>query len=90
MLKTSDELVVQAPTAPDESGEGEPLVIRMPVDVRSVALSVIAVIGLVLFLQYAQAVLIPVILAALTFYALDPIVDRLQAWRIPRARRTRS
>jgi predicted PurR-regulated permease PerM len=68
-----------------EGQEPEPMVIRMPVDVRNVALSVIAGVALVLFLQYAQAVLIPVILATLLFYALDPIVDRLQAVRVPRA-----
>lgn len=85
VLTTSDDLVVQAPGGEGASGEPDPLVIRMPVDIRSVALSVIAAVGLVLFLQYAQAVLIPVVLATLTFYALDPVVDRLQAWRVPRA-----
>jgi predicted PurR-regulated permease PerM len=56
----------------------------MPVDVRSVALTVIAAVGLILFLQYAQAVLIPIVLSALIFYVLDPVVDRLESWRIPR------
>ena len=70
-------IVVQRPTD-GASGEAEPLVIRMPVDIRNVALSAIATILSVLFLQYAQAVLIPVVLGTLTFYALDPIVDRIQ------------
>ena len=72
---------------PTEGGpdEAEPIVIRMPVDVRSVALSTIAGILFILFLQYAQAVLIPVILATLTFYALDPLVDWLERLRLPRA-----
>jgi predicted PurR-regulated permease PerM len=68
-----------------QNGESDPLVIRMPVDVRSAALTVIAAVALVLFLQYAQAVIIPVVLGTLIFYALDPIVDRLQSLRIPRA-----
>ena len=72
-----DVIVMHQPSA-GVSGEPEPLVIRMPVDIRNVALSVIAVILSVLFLQYAQAVLIPVVIGMLTFYALDPIVDRLQ------------
>jgi predicted PurR-regulated permease PerM len=67
------------------NAETEPMVIRMPVDVRSVALSVIAAVGLVLFLQYAQNVLIPIVLATLTFYALDPLVDQIEAWGIHRA-----
>jgi hypothetical protein len=66
------------------SGNTDPLVIRMPVDIRSAALTVIAGIALVLFLQYAQAVLIPVVLGTLIFYALDPIVDRAQKLRVPR------
>ena len=82
--QTEDEILVQPPS---EGGNGgpEPIVVRMPVDIRSLALSIIAGVGLVLFLQYAQAVLIPVVLGALTFYALDPIVDALERWRVPRA-----
>ena len=78
-----DVIVVHQPSA-GVSGEPEPLVIRMPVDIRNVALSVIAVILSALFLQYAQAVLIPVVIGMLTFYALDPIVDRLQKAGVPR------
>jgi predicted PurR-regulated permease PerM len=81
--KDSD-IVVQQP-GENEMGEREPIVIRMPVDIRSVALTVLATIGLVLFLQYAQSVLIPIVLSALIFYVLDPVVDWLQTWRIPRA-----
>ena len=81
---TSDE-PQQAEILTGEGQEPEPILIRMPVDVRNVSLSIIAGVALVLFLQYAQGVLIPVVLATLTFYALDPIVDRLQAVRVPRA-----
>jgi predicted PurR-regulated permease PerM len=81
---TSDE-PQQAEIVTGEEQEPEPILIRMPVDVRNVSLSIIAGVGLILFLQYAQGVLIPVVLATLTFYALDPIVDRLQAVRVPRA-----
>lgn len=79
-----DDIVVQAPS-PEGNGEPEPIVIRMPVDVRNVALTIIAAVGLVLFLHYAQAVLIPVVLGTLIFYALDPVVDALERWRVPRA-----
>lgn len=67
-----------------QSGLPAPLAVGMRVDVRSVALTLLAGIALMLFLQYAQAVLIPVVLGTLVFYALDPIVDRLEAWRVPR------
>jgi predicted PurR-regulated permease PerM len=82
--QTDEEIVVQEPAA-GGNGEAEPIVIRMPVDIRSVALTVIAAIGFVLFLQYAQPVIIPVVLGTLTFYALDPIVDWLERRRIHRA-----
>lgn len=81
--EAEDAIVVHQPSD-GASGEAEPLVIRMPVDIRNVALSVIAVILSVLFLQYAQAVLIPVVIGMLTFYALDPIVDRIQKAGVPR------
>jgi predicted PurR-regulated permease PerM len=32
-----------------------------------------------------EAVFIPFVLALLLFYALDPFVDRMERWRIPRA-----
>ena len=79
-----DAIVVQQPTA-GGPGEPEPIVIRMPVDIRNLALTVVAAILFVLFLQYAQAVLIPIVLGILTFYALDPIVDRLEKTGLHRA-----
>ena len=39
-----------------EVQEGEPLAIKMPVDIRSVALTTLAVLAVILVLQYAQAV----------------------------------
>lgn len=58
---------------------------QMPVDVRSVALSVIAFAVLVAFLRYAQEVLVPIVLAILVSYALWPLVNGLVRIRIPRA-----
>ena len=59
--------------------------LHMPVDVRSLALAVIAVLAVVFFLQWARAVFIPLLLSMMFSYALTPLVDRLQRWRIPRA-----
>ena len=56
----------------------------IPVWVRSAALTILAVIGAVFVLQYAQAMIIPVVLGVLISYALDPFVIRLTRIRIPR------
>jgi predicted PurR-regulated permease PerM len=40
---------------------------------------------LVFFLRYAAEVLVPLVLSALLFYTLDPAVDALERWRVPRA-----
>jgi predicted PurR-regulated permease PerM len=56
----------------------EPVVIRMPVDVRGVTLSVIAVLGAILMLQYAQSVLIPLVIGVLLSYVLGPAVDSME------------
>lgn len=69
----------------DEAAEPEPLAIRTPVNVRSVALTTIAAVAAVYFLQYAQAVLIPVVLGILVSYALEPVVSGLFRVRVPRA-----
>ena len=58
--------------------------VRMPVDIRSAALTVLAGLAIVLVLQYAQAMIIPVVLGVLISYALEPIVARLVRWHLPR------
>ena len=57
----------------------------MPVDIRSVALSLIACAAAIMLLRYMQEVFIPVVLGGLLFYALDPFVDRLERLKVPRA-----
>jgi predicted PurR-regulated permease PerM len=70
----------------------EPLVDEPPrstvpvaVDVRSIALAVLAVLAAVLTLKWARAVFIPLMIGVMFSYALDPLVDRLQRRRVPRA-----
>ena len=63
----------------------EAIVIRMPVDVRSLSLSLIAGLATILALQYAQPVLIPVVLGVILSYAMAPIVTSLARVRVPRA-----
>ena len=67
-----------------EVQEGEPVVIRMPVDIRSITLTVIAVLGGILMLQYAKPVFIPVILGTLISYVLSPAVTSMAKHGIPR------
>ena len=49
------------------------------------ALTVLAVAAAILLARYMQDVLIPFVLAGLVFYALDPLVDRLERLRVPRS-----
>jgi predicted PurR-regulated permease PerM len=50
----------------------------MPINVRSTSLAVLALIALIVFLRWAQAVLIPITFALLLSYALTPVVDWLK------------
>ena len=58
---------------------------HVQVNIRSVSLVVIAVSAVVVMLDWAAAVFIPVLLGLMASYALSPIVDRFELWRIPRA-----
>src|SRR5688572_22455284 len=54
-------------------------------DIKGAALTVLAVAAAILLAKYMQSVLIPFVLAGLVFYALDPVVDRLERLRVPRS-----
>lgn len=59
--------------------------LRIPVNVTSVSLAVLAVLVVVFALRWAQAVLIPLMLGVMISYALSAPVNLMQAWHIPRA-----
>ncbi len=65
------------PIAPDR--------LHTPVDVRSLSLSVLALIATLFALRVASAIFIPLLLGLVLSYALSPLVDRLERWRLPRA-----
>lgn len=67
------------------ASEPNRLHLHMPVDVRSVSLAILAVLGTLFALHVASAVFIPVLLGIIATYALSPIVDRLERFRLPRA-----
>lgn len=84
---TTDDGVVGDPGAADAEPEPEParMLPHLPVNVRSVSLAVVAVLASVFALHWAQAVIVPVLLGVMVSYALAPVVDRMEAWRLPRA-----
>jgi len=55
------------------------------ITIRNVALTLLSVAIVIFLLQSMQSVLLPLVLSALLFYALDPAVDRLQKLHVPRA-----
>jgi predicted PurR-regulated permease PerM len=59
-------------------------VLSSPVHVRNIAFTLLSIAIVILLLQYMQPVLLPLVLGALLFYALDPAVDWLQRLRVPR------
>ncbi len=62
----------------------EPVLLHMPVNIRSLSLVVLAVFAGLFVLRWAQAVFIPVMLGLLFSYALSPLVNWMELWRVPR------
>jgi predicted PurR-regulated permease PerM len=59
--------------------------VRMPVSIRSLSLAIIALLAGLFVLQWARAVFIPFMLGLVFSYALSPLVNWMEARRIPRA-----
>ena len=59
-------------------------VLRMPVDVYSLSLAVLALLAAIFALQWAQVVLIPLMLGVMISYTLSPLVNLMEKWHIPR------
>lgn len=71
---------------PEATDENATSVLEHPAtDVRSASLTIIAIGVAIGLLRYMGDVFIPIVLGMFTFYALDPMVDRLQKWRVPRS-----
>ncbi|MGR4870719.1 AI-2E family transporter [Variovorax sp. LARHSF232] len=69
---------------PAPEPERERLLLHMPVDVRSASLIFLAVLAGIFTLHWAAKVFIPLMLTLMLTYALAPLVDKLQQWRLPR------
>lgn len=79
-----------APSPPPDEPDNAPahasqMATPAPVDVRSLALTVLTFLGTIVVLKYAQAMIIPIVLGVLISYALDPLVARLGRLHIPRS-----
>jgi predicted PurR-regulated permease PerM len=65
---------------PEVVAEAQPIIV-----IRNLALTVIAALAVILVLQYAQSVLVPIVLGVLISYGLEPFVGALSRLRVPRA-----
>ena len=86
--KTANEQTVPATTPPAETPDdnpGQQVLLHVPVNVRSATLIVLAVIAVLATLRWAAAFFIPVMVGFMFSYALSPLVDAIERWRIPRA-----
>jgi predicted PurR-regulated permease PerM len=75
--------VVEASAAPSplDAPDADP---RPPVDVRNLALAVIAILALMFALQWGRTFFVSLLLGILIAYALNPVVVRMERIRIPR------
>src|ERR1044072_3758460 len=73
-----------SPEAVDTPSESTANPLLDGVRVRNIAFTLLSAAIVILLLQFLQPVLLPLVLGALLFYALDPAGDRLQQLRVPR------
>ena len=82
--RNEDNKAAAPPLAVDPEDPSHVL-LRMPVNVRSMSLVVLTVLAVLATLRWASAFFIPLMLGFMFSYALSPVVDALERWRIPRA-----
>jgi predicted PurR-regulated permease PerM len=81
VMEESPEKVVPLPLTP-RVPESPPEEVP-PVDARGLPLTVVMVLAVVLTLQWARPLLVPILIGVLVSYSLDPVVKRLVVWRVP-------
>ena len=72
------DLINTSAPQPDQSEASRPVVIHMPVDVRSASLITLSVLGAIYTLHWAAPVFIPVLVSLVLTYALSPTVSWLE------------
>ena len=81
-MKPDTPVVAVPPAAPSDVAD----TLRRPTtDIHSTALRVLAVLAVIYVLHWAQAVFIPLVVGLMINYALSPLVNLMEKWRIPRA-----
>jgi predicted PurR-regulated permease PerM len=79
-----DSIITETDDSPSADSEPQRVVVHLPVNVRNASMVVIAIMITVFILSWAKAVFVPILLGIMASYALTPVVDSLQRWRIPR------
>ena len=74
----------ETPTGSSLEPAGDAPVAPGHIDVRSAALTVIALAVTIVMIRYMQEVFVPLAIGTLLFYALDPLVDGMERGRVPR------
>ena len=85
MEEPGDEVKPAAAPLPADPEDPSHALLHVPVNVRSMALVVLAALASLAILRWAAAFFIPLMVGFLFSYALSPIVDALERWRVPRA-----
>src|SRR5690349_13589595 len=77
--------VVVTPAEPNGDAAEPAIEIKPIVVVRNLAMTVVGCLAVILVLQYAQSVLVPIVIGILISYGLAPFVNALQRMRVGRA-----
>ena len=83
--KKSPAIADPAPANRDTADQPSQVLLHVPVNVRSMSLVVLAVLAVLATLRWAAPFFIPLMLGIMFSYALSPVVDAVERWRIPRA-----
>lgn len=83
-VDTAPIVAVESAANPLAPGQAPPVIGRVAVDARGMALCIVAVVCTLFALQWAQKFLIPLFFGIFIAYTLNPVVRWLQRARIPR------
>ena len=72
-------------TSPPDSCPAEPTIVNIPMDMRSLATTLLAILAVIFALRWAQDLLVPFVIGILISYALSPLVTWMNRLKIPRA-----
>ena len=71
-------------TSPPDSCPAEPTTVNIPMDMRSLATTLLAILAVIFALRWAQDILVPFVIGILISYALSPLVTWMNRLKIPR------